>query len=113
MTTITDEFMQQTLSTTKDYSIVLLKPGPAARTTPEIKKIVWEHARRNFALRAEGVLSIVCPVTAETSLSGLYIFDAAVEETRRIMEVDPAVQAGVFIFEVHPCKSFPGDSLRP
>ena len=112
MTIITDELMQQMLSTTKNYSIVLLKPGPAAKTTPDIKKIVWEHARRNFALRAEGVLSIVCPVTAETSLSGLYIFDAGTEQATQIMEGDPAVQTGVFIFEVHPCKSFPGDSLR-
>jgi hypothetical protein len=27
------------------------------------------------------------------------------------MEDDPGVKAGVFVYEVHPCRSFPGDSL--
>jgi hypothetical protein len=27
------------------------------------------------------------------------------------MNDDPGVQAGVFTFEVHPCRGFPGDSL--
>jgi hypothetical protein len=27
------------------------------------------------------------------------------------MDEDPAVKAGVFVYEVHPCRSFPGDSL--
>jgi hypothetical protein len=24
--------------------------------------IIWEHGRRNFSLRADGLLSIICPV---------------------------------------------------
>ncbi|MFI5185483.1 MAG: hypothetical protein ACHQF0_02060 [Chitinophagales bacterium] len=111
MTTITDEYMQQMLMKTKDYTIVLLKPGPQANDYPDIKKLIWEHARRNFSLKADGVLSIVCPVTAETSVNGLYIFNTSVEESKKIVDEDPAVQAGVFVYEVHPCKSFPGDSL--
>lgn len=110
MTTITDEYMQQMLPTTKEYSIVLLKPGSKSNQ-PDVKKIVWEHARRNFALRADGLLSVVCPVTIEAELSGLGIFNATVEETKKIMEEDPGVKAGVFIYEVYPCRSFPGDSL--
>ena len=37
MATITDEYMQQMLAKTKDYSIVLLKPGPRANDYPGIK----------------------------------------------------------------------------
>src|SRR5690349_18057885 len=110
MAAISDDYMQEMLTKTRDYQIVLLKPGPKANN-PEIKKLLWEHARRNFSLRADGLLSIVCPVTAETGLSGMGIFNASMEETKNIMDGDPAVQANVFIYEIHPCKSFPGDKL--
>jgi hypothetical protein len=110
MTTITDEYMQQMLTKTKEYCFVLLKPGPKA-DQPSIEKLIWEHGRRNFSLRADGLLSIVCPVTAETGVAGLGIFNASPEETKKIMDGDPAVEAGLFVYEVHPCRSFPGDSL--
>ena len=110
MTTITDEYMYEMFPKTKEYSIVLLKPG-ANTTHTDVQKIVWEHGRRNFALRADGLLSIVCPVTEETGVSGLCIFNCSIEETKKIMNEDPAVLAGIFIYEVHPCRSFPGDSL--
>ena len=110
MTTITDEYMQQMLTKTKEYCIVLLKPGPKADQA-DVRKIIWEHGRRNFALRADGLLSIVCPVTAETGVAGVGIFNASIEETKKVMDDDPGVQAGVFVYEVHPCRSFPGDSL--
>ena len=111
MTAVTDEYMQQMLAKTKEYHIVLLKAGPRAEDYPDIKKLIWEHGRRNFSLRADGVLSIVCPITAETGVSGIGIFNASAEETKNIMDGDPAVQAGIFVYEIHPCRSFPGDSL--
>jgi len=110
MTTITDEYMQQMLTKTKEYCIVLLKPGPNPNQ-PDIQKIIWEHGRRNFALRADGLLSIVCPITAETGVNGVGIFNTHIEETKKIMDDDPGVKAGVFVYEIHPCRSFPGDSL--
>jgi hypothetical protein len=73
--------------------------------------IIWEHGRRNFALRDEGVLSIVCPIADGSDVSGVGIFNAGVERVRRIMDGDPGVQAGIFTYEVHPCRSFPGDCL--
>ena len=35
------------------------------------------------------------------------------DEVRRIMDGDPGVQAGVFTYELHPCRSFPGSALPP
>ena len=110
MTAITDEFMREMLLTTKLYCIVILKAGPN-KHEPGADKIIWEHGRRNFALRAEGVLSIICPVNDGSDVSGVGIFNATVEEVRRIMDEDPGVQAGVFVYELHPCRSFPGDGL--
>jgi len=72
---------------------------------------VWEHGRRNFVLRAEGKLSIVCPVVDGKDVRGLRIFNASPEETKKIMDEDPAVKAGVLAYEIHLCRSFPGDCL--
>jgi hypothetical protein len=98
------------MTKTKNYSLVILKTGPR-HSDPGVDKIIWEHGRRNFLLRADGLLSIVCPVRDESKLCGIGIFKSGLEETKNIMDEDPGVQAGVFIYEVHPCRSFPGDSL--
>jgi hypothetical protein len=110
METISDEYMRQMLTTTKSYCVVILKAGPKKHEAG-IQQIIWEHGRRNFALRAEGKLAIVCPVNDGTEISGIGIFSTSLEETRQLMEEDPGVQAGVFTYELHPCRSFPGDSL--
>ncbi len=110
MKEITDEFMMQMISQAKPFSIALLK-ATGNYENPENRPIIWEHARRNFALREEGLLAIVCPISDETELKGMGIFNADVDQTRLIMEEDPAVKAGIFTFEVHSARSFPGDSL--
>jgi hypothetical protein len=111
MTTITDDFMRKMLSVAKDYCFVILK-GTPKKNEPGVEKILWEHVRRNFSLRAEGLLSIVCPVTDESAVRGIGIFNASVDRVRKIMDEDPGVKAGVFTYEIHPCRSFPGDSLQ-
>lgn len=110
MTPITDEFMRGHLAKAKPYSLVLLyaseqygKPGSDA--------VVWEHGRRNFQLRSEGQLSIVAPVIDGTDLCGIGIFPGSLDEVAEIMADDPGVQAGLFTFQVHPIRSFPGDAL--
>ncbi len=110
MTAITDEFMQQMMSITKKYCIVILKAGPN-KNEDGVEKIIWEHGRRNFALRADGVLSIICPISDGSNVNGIGIFNADVEEVKKIMDEDPGVKAGVFVYEIHACRSFPGDSL--
>ena len=39
------------------------------------------------------------------------IFNANIEETKSIMEQDPGVKEGIFVYEAHPFRSFPGDCL--
>lgn len=107
---ITDQYMLEKLTTTKQYCLVILKAGPKKREEGA-DKIVWEHGRRNFELRAAGLLSIVCPVNDGGDVSGIGIFNASLEEVHKLMEDDPGVKAGVFVYEAHVCRSFPGDSL--
>lgn len=109
MQTITDEYMQEMLPKARTYTLLILKPGPRVQD-PEANKVIWEHARRNFALRAEKLLSIVCPV-GDAEVSGIGIFNAGRDEVDRLMREDPAVKAGVLVFELHTCRGFPGDAL--
>ncbi len=76
-----------------------------------MEKVIWEHGRRNFSLLEDGLLPIVCPVIDGSDISGVGIFNASVEETKRIMDEDPGVKAGIFEYEVHACRGFPGTSL--
>ena len=110
MTVITDEFMRKMLSVSKSYTVVILKATPK-RNEPRVDKILWEHARRNFSLREDGVLSVVCPIADESNLRGVGIFNADVEEAKKLMDEDPAVKTGILVYEIHPCRNFPGDSL--
>jgi hypothetical protein len=110
MKTFTDEEMNALLPAAKPYSVVILKQGPkfAGDASPPI---IWEHGRRNFALRHDGVLAVVLPVTDDSEVCGVGVFTGTVDDTVAVMNDDPGVQAGVFTFEVHPCRGFPGDSL--
>jgi hypothetical protein len=110
MKTFTDDEMNALLPAARQYTVVILKQGPnfGGDDTPAI---IWEHGRRNFSLRHEGVMPVVLPVTDGSEVCGVGVFTGSVAETTAVMNDDPGVQAGVFIFEVHSCRGFPGDAL--
>lgn len=108
--TFGDDEMHAALAEARPYSLMILRDGPNA-DADDAPQQVWEHGRRNFALRADGELVIVLPVTDDSDVCGVGVFAATVERTVAIMEDDPGVRAGVFTFEVHPCLGFPGDAL--
>ena len=78
-TTITYGFMQQMLAASKSYCVLILRAGPKWNQTG-IDKIIWEHGRRNFQLRANGTLSIVCPVLDGCDIKGIGISTANAED---------------------------------
>ena len=84
MTEVTDEFMKEMIGRTKEYCIVILKSGPN-RHREGVEKIIWEHGRRNFALREEKILAVVCPVADGGDLNGIGIFNAGIERVKEIM----------------------------
>jgi hypothetical protein len=84
-------------SLAKGYTLVLISQGLNWDT--RIVTIIWQHGRRNFGLRRQGVLAIVCPVGDDTLLAGLYSFSTDIETVTAIMEDDPGVLSGVFVFE--------------
>ena len=109
-TPITDEYMREMLGQTRPYTVVLLKRGSTYGEQGS-DAVVWEHGRRNFELRADGRLAVVCPIADGSEWSGVAIFDGSPEDVAAIMDGDPGVQAGLFTYEVHPTRSFPGDAL--
>ena len=111
---ITDEYMQEQLAASATYTVALMYRGPRydddgarelSRTTGEMS-----------ALRAQGVLDVVMPLPPKDGvagpLRGLAIFSVPPEEVRALLDVDPAVEAGVLTYELHEGLSFPGDALR-
>jgi hypothetical protein len=110
MSTITNEYMQEMMTKTKNYNLVILKTGPQY-DQQDAKATIWEHGRRNFELRAKGKLSIVCPIADSGEVRGVGIFNVDEIELKQIMDEDPGVKAGIFIYEIHPVRSFPGDRL--
>jgi len=107
---ITDEVMHERLRTARPYTAVLLRAtGKLVR--PDVDPIIWEHGRRNFALSEHGVLAIVLPATDDSDWAGLGIFNALPDDVRAIMDHDPGVAAGIFTYELHPVRGFPGSCL--
>jgi YCII-related domain len=109
-TEITDEYMHEELGRTRVYTLVLLRPGEHYEKEGR-EETVWEHGRRNFSLRAEGVMPIVGPVPDDSDLAGMAVLDAPLDRAAEIMDDDPAIREGIFVYELHPVLSFPGSAL--
>ena len=112
---VTDEQLEQSRATMKPYTLLILKAGPKferdPHRTPWVTEVIWEHGKRYAALRLAGLMPIVCPVGDGGDVTGIGIFDATPEDVERIMAGDPGVRAGVFTYEIHPTRTFPGSSL--
>ena len=105
---VTDDDIRAVAATARPYSVALLRWADRSREGADTAE--WEHQRRMVSLRADGTIAILCPVRAD-DLAGIAILTVPVERAGAIMAQDPCVRAGVMTVEVHPCASFPGDSL--
>jgi len=110
MPDFTDAMMRERLEQARTYTVCILRKT-SKMNEPGSDKIVWEHGRRNMKLNSEGILAVVCPINDGSELSGIGIFAADLEEAARVLDGDPGVQAGVFTYELHLCRGFPGNAL--
>ena len=103
------------MSATRAYTLVFLKKGPAYQLpdgrSPEQKSIVWEHVRRNMRLQFEGKKALVGPLAGAGEIVGISVFTVSEGEARALMEDDPGVRAGVFVYEVAAWHEVPGSGL--
>jgi uncharacterized protein YndB with AHSA1/START domain len=107
---MSDESMRERLSHANPYTALVLRVTPAF-VRPDVDATVWEHGRRNMQLVQAGLLPIVLPVTDDSDIAGFAIFAATPQDTRTIMDDDPGVRAGIFTYELHPVRGFPGAAL--
>lgn len=107
MTSVTDDQMRQRIAQAREYCVVILKAGPN-RHKNGVETVIWEHARRNFTLRDEGVLSIVCPIADGSDVSGIGIFNAGIDRVLEIMDDDPTGQGRYIRVRSPPVPEFSG-----
>lgn len=110
MTSITDDYLREVIKTGKPWTLVVFKSGPKADEVGA-EKIIWEHGRRNLELLKAGTVNMIIAVRDGWEIEGLDVFNRGVDETRKIMEKDPAVKAGVLTYEIHPTTSFSRDAV--
>jgi hypothetical protein len=110
MTVYTDEMMRARLAEAVPYTLVVLRVTDSYGAEGT-ERIIWEHGRRNMQLQSDGLLPIVCPVGDESGLAGIGIFVDEPDAVSRIMDADPAIQAGILSYTVHECRGFPGSAL--
>ena len=90
----------------KKYVLCILKTGPndAEVQGDQRKQIFAGHFANINQLADEGKLAVAGPFGKnEKSFRGLYIFNVAtVEEAEKLVVLDPAVSAGVFVADLIP-----------
>ena len=107
---ISDEEFAAIRARARTSTVCILTAGPnftapdPARN-PESFSLVMLHGRRNAALHVAGLLPVVCPITDGSCVTGVGIFDLGIDDTRRVMDADPGVRAGMFTYELHACRS--------
>ena len=92
-----------------EYYIAFLRRGPAwtSAVTPETTRVSQGHMANIERLRAEGKLVVAGPLDdangGPNRLAGLFVFrTASAEETKQLVDTDPAVVAGRFVYEIMP-----------
>ena len=90
----------------KMYVLCILKTGPqdAEIKGDERKKIFAGHFENIGRLADEGKLAVAGPFGKnDKSYRGLYIFNVpTIEEAEKLVMLDPAVKAGVFVPDLTP-----------
>lgn len=90
----------------RTYVLCILKTGPkdAEIKGDERKEIFAGHFANIGRLANEGKLSVAGPFGKnDKNYRGLYIFNVAtVEEAEKLVVLDPAVKAGVFVADLTP-----------
>ena len=106
---VTDEAMMTLLGTAAPYTVCVLTWG-AQRDREGWQGIVWEHGRRNIAMRAAGRLVVALRVE-DPEVAGIGVYACGPDEVHRLLADDPALLAGVLSYRLHQASGFPGDAL--
>ncbi len=87
----------------KLYVMAFLKKGKSPITDKNTRtELLMGHMKNMGRLAAEGKLVLAGPMTADSILSGVFVFNVkTIAEAQLLSETDPAVKAGLFDMEYH------------
>jgi uncharacterized protein YciI len=96
---------------TKATYLVIYRPGPAWLTGKSVmEQPLKEHGKYMLSLYIKGSMKLAGPLT--DNAGGAVLLDVSDEaEARAIVANDPAVQSGIFVYEIHPWKLQPWDEF--
>lgn len=88
----------------KQYFFVMLKRGPnRGQDSVTAKKLQEGHMANINRMAKEGKLAIAGPFGDNGDWRGIFIFDMKnMEDVKKEVEQDPAIQAGRLAYEIHP-----------
>ncbi|MFC5270396.1 hypothetical protein [Adhaeribacter terreus] len=100
------------LANMKPYTVIILKKGPNFDSAETLKIIQAEHLPYIFNLRAEGKMLLTLPVQDNTDVAAVGVYNSLdKEEIQKLTEADPAIQKGVFTYELMNSIGMKGDTL--
>jgi len=106
--------LQEILAKGKQYTLVFLKKGHNYdMVNPKaLEENQKQHLEYLMGLRAKGILAINGPLTDESDIVGVSIYNSSdLEYVQSLVSNDPGVKAGRFAYDIHGWFSFPGDKL--
>lgn len=83
---------------------VFLRRGPnwTSNVTPAVEKVLRRHRDYTARLREQGALPFAGGIEGMGDLRGVFVFAGDSAEARRLLDRDPAIEAGRFRAEIHP-----------
>ena len=100
------------LANMKPYTVIILKKGPQYDSAETQKIIQSEHLPHTFKLRAEGKLLLSMPVMDNSDVAAVGVYNSLdKEELKKLTEADPAIQKGIFTYELLNSVGMKGDTL--
>lgn len=97
----------------KQYFFVMLKRGPnRGQDSVTTMKLQEGHMANINRMANEGKLVIAGPFGDDGDWRGIFIFDMkTMDEVKKEVDQDPAIQAGRMVYEIHPWWSQRGAKL--
>lgn len=94
------------------FFVMLMKGANRGQDSVTAMKLQEGHMANINRMAKEGKLAIAGPFGDNGNWRGIFIFDMAnIEDVKKEVEQDPAVQAGRLAYEIHPWWSARGAKL--
>lgn len=106
--------LSERLHDLQPYYLVLLWKGRNYDAVESARIIDAEHLPYLYRLRDAGIVVLSLPVISDARCRAVALYNLTdAQAVHQHVSADPAVQAGIFEFEILPVLGVPGDHLPP